>query len=80
MRGRHRNEERGREAVVDLSDERCELSPTCPHTRPLCNVAWCHDGYDSVEADLLYALFHVRDTCQPPEGEIPFELAGPRCP
>lgn len=80
MRGRPSNEERGREAVVDLSDKRCELSRTCPHTCPVCNVAWRHDGYDSVEADLLYALFYVRDPCQPPESELLFELASRRCP
>ena len=69
-RSRHRNEECGREADVNLSDKRCELS----RTGTLLNVAWRHDGYDSVEADLLDALFHVCDTCQPPGGELLFEL------
>ena len=35
VQGRHRNEECGREEVVNLSDKRCKLSRTCPS----CNVA-----------------------------------------
>ncbi|MDE0621290.1 MAG: hypothetical protein OXH83_06425, partial [Bryobacterales bacterium] len=76
VRGRHRNEERGREAVVDLSDKRCELS----RTGPFYDVAWCHGGYDSGEADLLDAVFHVRDPYQPPGASCcsSWTTAGPR--